>query len=75
MHHGTPSTKVPQCAWKYPRLQFAAVYCKVFKWRDGGEGKRGGMVLALAAKPNLGPEEAATPKPAEENRKQTSSKL
>ena len=39
------------------------------------ERESGGMVLALAAKPNLGPEEAATPKPAEENRKQTSSKL
>ena len=39
------------------------------------ERESGGMVLALGAKPNLGPEEAATPKPAEENRKQTSSKL
>ena len=45
---------------------------QVAGWRRG---KAGGMVLALGAKPNLGPEEAATPKPAEENRKQTSSKL
>lgn len=58
-HECTPGTKVPNST---PRsiqgCNVAAVYCKVFKWRE--EERESGMVRGVAAKPNLGPE-AATP--------------